>query len=165
MPQLGFSLQSAMFPIRISAPLRSSAQQPLLFQHTESKYLTENASPIAWDHYSACGSSGTAFCVYNCQQLAGRHQLFGGLVAELHRGCRQYMELPQRVQQRMAPVRPSHDDIVDHLQCPVLVSLLLPAVHAYKRWTLLSNWNLPASCSAVHSRRSLHLHRAAHGLA
>uniref|UniRef100_A0A6I8NT72 Uncharacterized protein n=1 Tax=Ornithorhynchus anatinus TaxID=9258 RepID=A0A6I8NT72_ORNAN len=58
----------------------------------------------------------------------------------------------------MAAVRPGHHDLVHHLQRPVLVPVLLPAVHPHQGRTLLHHRNLPDSCRAMRDERSDHLH-------
>uniref|UniRef100_A0A8C0ZCJ6 Peripheral myelin protein 22 n=1 Tax=Cyanistes caeruleus TaxID=156563 RepID=A0A8C0ZCJ6_CYACU len=65
----------------------------------------------------------------------------------------------------MAAVCPSHDDPLRHLQHPVAVPVLLPALHAHQGWQVLHHWSLPDPGGAVRDERRCHLHSEAHRLA
>ncbi|KAL2297542.1 hypothetical protein Nmel_016082 [Mimus melanotis] len=65
----------------------------------------------------------------------------------------------------MAAVCPSHDDPLRHLQRPVTVPVLLPALHAHQGWQVLHHWSLPDPGRAVCDEWRCHLHSEAHGLA
>lgn len=47
---------------------------------------------------------------------------------------------------RVDPGGPGSDDPLHHLQLPVSLPLLLPALHFAERWTLLPHRDLPDSC-------------------
>uniref|UniRef100_U3K4I0 Peripheral myelin protein 22 n=1 Tax=Ficedula albicollis TaxID=59894 RepID=U3K4I0_FICAL len=65
----------------------------------------------------------------------------------------------------MAAVCPSHDDPLRHLQRPVALPLLLPALHAHQGRQVLHHRRLPDPGRALRDERRCHLHSAAHGLA
>uniref|UniRef100_A0A8C7EPU7 Uncharacterized protein n=1 Tax=Neovison vison TaxID=452646 RepID=A0A8C7EPU7_NEOVI len=65
----------------------------------------------------------------------------------------------------MAAVCPGHHDPVHHLQCPVPVPVLLPALHPHQRGPVLHHWSLPDPCWSVRNERGLHLHGEAPGMA
>lgn len=47
---------------------------------------------------------------------------------------------------RVDSVGPGCHDPIHHLQLPVSLPLLLPALHFAEGWTLLPHWNLPDPC-------------------
>uniref|UniRef100_G1TRS9 Uncharacterized protein n=1 Tax=Oryctolagus cuniculus TaxID=9986 RepID=G1TRS9_RABIT len=131
-----------------------------------SRTRRQDAAVAAGYHRAPCRRTGAALRLHHRQPLArGQWTLHRPLAELQHVLIRKRPPLFLVVGERVAAVGPGHHDPVHHLQCPLPVPVLLPALHPHQGRPLLHHGSLPDPGWSVRDERGGHLHGAAHGVA